>query len=114
MLILAIRTDNPEAELCLLDEKGALLDRFIWHGHRQLSETIHIKIKELLHKQNKKLSAVSAIAVYKGPGSFTGLRIGVSIANALAMSLRVPVVGVRGAVGKYQQFKGYSKKKMIR
>jgi tRNA threonylcarbamoyladenosine biosynthesis protein TsaB len=53
---------------------------------------LHTKIKELLKNDNKKMDDIEGIVVFKGPGSFTGLRIGITVANALAYSLTVPVV----------------------
>lgn len=95
MLILTLRTDKPEAEIGLFndDEK---LTYVTWPAHRQLAETIHAKLKESLESQSLELSDVAGIIVFKGPGSFTGLRIGLSVANALADSLQVPVVGETG------------------
>lgn len=63
-----------------------------WQAHLQLAETIHTKIQELLNKTDKSLDNIDGIICFKGPGSFTGLRIGLSVANALAYSLRVPIV----------------------
>lgn len=96
MLILAIRTDKPEAELGLFDG-SAKLAYSKWHAHRELAETIHGRIKELLESQNRGLDDVAAVAVFKGPGSFTGLRIGISVANTLADSLGLPIVSAAGA-----------------
>jgi tRNA threonylcarbamoyladenosine biosynthesis protein TsaB len=45
-----------------------------------------------LNKNSKKLEDIQGIVVFKGPGSFTGLRIGITVANALAYSLNVPIV----------------------
>lgn len=95
MLMLTIRTDKPEAELGLW-QNGAELAGETWLAHRQLAETIHAKIAQLLKSQNVELSDVGGIACYKGPGSFTGLRIGLSVGNALAYSLNVPIVAVSG------------------
>lgn len=95
-MILGIRTDKPEAELYLLNRDGAIENSLTWHGHRQLSETLHTKIKELLHEQNIELNDLTGIVVYQGPGSFTGLRISVSVANALRSGLQLPVVGGKG------------------
>lgn len=92
MLILTIRTDKPEAELGLFDGENRLA-YFTWHAHRELAETIHQKIKGMLEEHKKTIGDIEGIVVFKGPGSFTGLRIGVSVANALADSLAVPVVG---------------------
>jgi tRNA threonylcarbamoyladenosine biosynthesis protein TsaB len=91
MFILTIRTDKPEAELGLFEGSNKLAYS-IWPAHRQLAETIHLKIKELLESQGRGLEDLNGIAVYKGPGSFTGLRIGLSVANTLADSLKLPIV----------------------
>jgi len=94
--ILALRTDNPHAELYLIDVDGTLLRDTQWEAHRELSATIHTKMMQLLHDSGISLTDIRGIVFYKGPGSFTGLRIGVSVANALAASLKVPVIGVNG------------------
>ena len=95
MLILTIRTDKPQAELGLFngDDKLAYST---WTAHRQLAETIHLKIKELLESQGRTLDELEAIAAFPGPGSFTGLRIGLSVANALAYSLQIPIITQKG------------------
>ena len=97
MLILTIRTDRPEAEIGLFDNERQLA-RKAWQAHRQLAETIHQEIRELLASQNKAINDIEAVAVFKGPGSFTGLRIGVSVANAFAENINggVPIVGTNG------------------
>lgn len=95
MLILTIRTDKPEAEIGLFDGATKLTYE-IWQAHRELSNTILRKIEDLLKGQNKTLKDVQGIAVFQGPGSFTGLRIGLTVANTLAYALEVPVVGAMG------------------
>lgn len=92
MLILCIRTDKLQAELILFEE-SALFTELKWEAHRQLADTIHIKIEELLKSQQKTWVDIQGLVVYKGPGSFTGLRIGISVANSLAYGLNVPIVG---------------------
>ena len=91
MLIITIRTDNPEAELGLYEDNEQLT-YISWLAHRQLAETVHQKIDELLAMQNKSLKDIQGIVVFKGPGSFTGLRIGITVANALADSLGAAIV----------------------
>lgn len=100
MLILTIRTDKPEAELGLFDDEKKLSE-IVWMAHRQLAETIHLKIKEILSGQSQEMEAIEGVVVYAGPGSFTGLRIGVTVANALAAGLEVPIVGATS--GAWQQ-----------
>ncbi len=95
MYILTIRSDKPEAELCIYQDTK-LIDSFTWLAHRELSITIHEKIKERLEKQNLNLQNIEGVVVYKGPGSFTGLRIGITVANALAYSLKAEITGESG------------------
>lgn len=91
MLILTIRTDNPEAEIGLFEDDVQLASES-WQAHHQLSETIHGKLDEILDSQGKDIHDIQGIVIFEGPGSFTGLRIGFSVANALAYSLQIPIV----------------------
>lgn len=95
MFILTIRTDKPEAEIGLFENDNKIAYS-VWPAHRQLAETIHLKIKELLESQARELQDLNGVAAYKGPGSFTGLRIGLSVANTLSDSLNVPIVSETG------------------
>ncbi|HRQ87132.1 MAG TPA: tRNA (adenosine(37)-N6)-threonylcarbamoyltransferase complex dimerization subunit type 1 TsaB [Candidatus Saccharibacteria bacterium] len=61
---------------------------------RQLAKNIFTYIDESLQAHDAKLHDITGIGVYQGPGSFTGLRIGITVANTLAESLDVPIVGV--------------------
>jgi tRNA threonylcarbamoyladenosine biosynthesis protein TsaB len=90
MLTLSIRTDKPEAEIGLFTGQ-AQVAYVTWQAHRQLAETLHSQIEKLLHDNQKSLQDLEAIVVFKGPGSFTGLRIGITVANALAYSLNIPI-----------------------
>jgi tRNA threonylcarbamoyladenosine biosynthesis protein TsaB len=95
MLVLAIRTDKPEAEIGLFDDHTQLAYE-TWQAHRELSQTLHQKILELLQGQDKKLGDIGGIVAFKGPGSFTGLRIGLTVANALAYGQGIPAVSASG------------------
>lgn len=48
-------------------------------------------IKKILRRENLNLSDIKAIEVNRGPGSFTGLKVGVAVANALSFILKVPI-----------------------
>ena len=95
MLILTIKTDQPEAELGLF-ENDHQLGVVKWPAHRELAESIHQQLVDLLSQAGKQLSQVGGIVCYQGPGSYTGLRIGLSVGNALSYSLKVPIVGDGG------------------
>lgn len=95
MTILTIRTDKPEAEIGLYQNETQLAYD-TWHAHRELAETIHAKIADLCQGQSKNLNDIEGIVFFKGPGSFTGLRIGASVGNALAYGLGVPIVASSG------------------
>lgn len=95
MIILAVRTDKPEAELYIYEGQSKIAE-IVWEAHRQLAETIHKQIDKLLKKSGISMSDIAGIVLFKGPGSFTGLRIGASIANALAYSLEIPIVSTDG------------------
>lgn len=95
MIILTIRTDRPEAEVGLYSDHEQLAYE-VWHAHRELSVTLHQKIDDLLERKGKKLSDIDGIVGFAGPGSFTGLRIGLTVANALAYGLPAPVVAAQG------------------
>ena len=95
MIILTIRTDRPEAEVGLYDDDKKLAYE-TWQAHRQLAETLHRQIARNLQSVGKDWDKIEAIVVFKGPGSFTGLRIGLTVGNALANSLKVLIVGETG------------------
>lgn len=99
MIILALRTDKPQAELYMYKGKEQIAE-MKWPAHRELSSTLHKKIEELLQGQplleELSLQAVGGIVCFKGPGSFTGLRIGLTVANALAYAQNIPIVARKG------------------
>lgn len=96
MIILTIRTDKPEAEIGLFRDNQKLAYE-TWHAHRALAETLHGKIRDLLAGQKLTMEDIEGIVCFKGPGSFTGLRIGLAVADALAYSLHLPIVGSTGS-----------------
>jgi tRNA threonylcarbamoyladenosine biosynthesis protein TsaB len=95
MIILSLRTDKPEAEIGLFDGNTQLAYS-TWQAHRELAETLHTQLRAELNKAGLQLSGIQGLVVYQGPGSFTGLRIGVSVANALAYGLQIAIVGQQG------------------
>lgn len=58
-------------------------------------------IEQILKKNKKSLKDISEIKIETGPGSFTGLKVGVAVANALAWTLKIPVNGKKEVLPKY-------------
>ena len=96
-MILALRTDRPEAEINLFDPRAdGIVSAYSWLADRTLAQTLLQEIHQQLKEQSLDWSDLTGIAVYTGPGSFTGLRIGVTVANVLAYSLDIPIAGATG------------------
>ena|SRR3990167_2108523 len=95
MLILTIRTDKPEAEVGLFNDEQELAYEK-WQAHRELSKTIHQQIAKILQIVSKEWTDIGGVLCYRGPGSFTGLRIGLTVGNALAYGLEIPIVSAGG------------------
>lgn len=93
MLILAIDSATPVAGVALLNENGLMREEFI-NFKKTHSEILMPMIDEVLSKCNCQLADLSAIAVTVGPGSFTGLRIGLAAVKGLSLASGIPVIGV--------------------
>ncbi len=93
MLVLAIETSTPQTSVALGTEQGVIASAALsWaRGH---SEVTVPAIDHLLDWSEIELKHVGGVAVGLGPGLFTGLRVGVSTAKAVAQVIGVPVVGV--------------------
>ena len=61
---------------------------------KKVSETLVVEIENLLNSASKSYKDLTKIIVINGPGSFTGLRTGVTAAKVLALSLNIPVCGI--------------------
>jgi len=92
MIILSLKTDQPESEFALFNDHKQLA-QIKYLAHKDLADTIHLKIVELLKSQNLDWQNIEGVICFKGPGSFTGLRIGLSVANSLAYGLDIPIIG---------------------
>lgn len=90
-MIILLDTSTPECRLTLVH--GNESKDFTWQADRELAKGLLGFIRDCLADQNAIFSDISGIGVLKGPGSFTGLRIGMTVANTLADSLQVPIVG---------------------
>ena len=94
-MILTLKTDNPEAEIGLYDGLSKR-SYFTWHADRQLAKDLLKEIHQQLQGQKVDWPDVTGIVVFQGPGSFTGLRIGITVANAVAYGNNIPIVTTQG------------------
>ena len=86
--ILGIDTSRPETVIGL---NGKIVS---WISQRNQSKELLPKIGELLKSQKVPKEKVRGVVVNLGPGSFTGLRVGVTVANGFGYGLKIPLVGM--------------------
>jgi tRNA threonylcarbamoyladenosine biosynthesis protein TsaB len=94
---LGLKTDSNITTLALLNQNGRAVVEESWESGRQLSDQLLTKISQLLSSHNLEWKDLTGIIVFKGPGSFTGLRIGVTVANTIAYAQALPIVGQSGS-----------------
>lgn len=92
-LILSIETATPVCAVAL-HEEGVLLAEAKLLKDKSHSDKLAILINQLLEHNSVKKNQLSAIAVSEGPGSYTGLRIGVSTAKGLCYGLDIPLIAI--------------------
>lgn len=93
-LILTLDTATKNCSLAL-SKNGFVLESIDHNeGSFSHSEKLHVFIEEICTKASIKLKDIDAIAISKGPGSYTGLRIGVSAAKGLCFGLNIPLISV--------------------
>jgi tRNA threonylcarbamoyladenosine biosynthesis protein TsaB len=93
MKTLAIETSGKTLGLAFACEGKVAGEVFLEAGHTH-SERILPELEKLLKKARVKLQELDKIAVSVGPGSFTGIRIGLVVARVLAQELKIPLVGI--------------------
>jgi tRNA threonylcarbamoyladenosine biosynthesis protein TsaB len=92
-LILSIETATPVCSICLSDGDKILGIRET-SDHNSHSRVVAVFIEELLRETGISKHSLDAVAVSKGPGSYTGLRIGVSTAKGLCYALDKPLISI--------------------
>jgi tRNA threonylcarbamoyladenosine biosynthesis protein TsaB len=93
VLILGIDTATAQVSVAVGGHEGVLASTRSVRG-RQHAETLVPSIEFVCKQARIELSEISVVAVDLGPGLFTGLRVGVAAAKAMAHALRVPMIGV--------------------
>jgi len=92
-LILNIETATTVCSVALADNEKIIGYKELNEGYTH-AENLHVFIRDVIKEAGINFSKLEAIAVSKGPGSYTGLRIGVSAAKGLAYALNIPLLSV--------------------
>jgi len=90
---LAIDTSTDMASLALVED-SELLAEITWRCGQNHTVELLPQLTHLLHQTKVNLQSTRCIIVARGPGSFNGLRVGISTAKGLAMSLGIPIIGI--------------------
>ena len=105
MLILAVETSADVCSVAVIDEQGVIAEQDFRHRMR-LSERLIGDVESALLDAEVDLSSLDGFAVGIGPGSFTGLRVGVATVKTWAYILNKPVVGVSSLPAVAREFAG--------
>ncbi len=93
-MILLLDTSTPLCKLTLIDGDWRFDDQ--WQADRTLAKNVLKYLVDQLQKNGKTFDDITAIGAFSGPGSFTGLRIGLTVLNTIADARQIPIVGVGG------------------
>ncbi len=93
MMLLAIDTSNDDTGIALYHEQGVLAES-AWHSGRRHAEQVMPMIDLLMHNLDTTPADLTAVAVATGPGSWSGLRVGLSLAKAIALARDLPIIGI--------------------
>ncbi len=93
-MILLLDTSTP---VCMATFVAGDVRREVsWEANRELAKGLLGFLETELNKMQEDFSSITGIGAYLGPGSFTGLRIGLTVLNTLADGMGVPIVGETG------------------
>lgn len=93
-MIVLLDTSTPTCRLTLVENDSHY--KYTWEAGRELARDLLGFLSDALAEHNSTLQDILAIGVMKGPGSFTGLRIGLTVMNTLADDRHIPIVGATG------------------
>jgi tRNA threonylcarbamoyladenosine biosynthesis protein TsaB len=92
-LELSIDTSTRYASVAL-SRAGEMVGQYVWRSERNHSVELAPALRQLMERTRATIAAVEALFVARGPGGFSALRVGISLAKSLAAARSVPLVGV--------------------
>ena len=93
-MLLAIDTSTKQAGIALYDGARGLIAEYNWHSANRHTEELMPAVAQMLAQAGAKPSGLRAVAVALGPGSFTGLRVGLAAAKGLALANGLTLLGI--------------------
>lgn len=94
MTVLMLKTDQADCYVKLRQVERQ--QQFSWSAGRNLSDGLLKFLQQCLKEFGAEWADLSGVVVFRGPGSYTSLRIGLTVANTLADGLNIPIVGTDG------------------
>lgn len=91
-MLIAFDTSTTTASIALYNASG-LISENTWHTHRDQTAQLLPSVQKMLQLEGVTPSDLTGVAVATGPGSFNGLRVGVSTAKGVALALGLPLFG---------------------
>lgn len=97
-MIIAVESASTDLSLALADPAGHVFALDGWTAGRRQGSELLPRLLALLAAHRRGIISATAVGVGTGPGSFTGLRVGMSVAKGIAAGLGIPIVGVPSLV----------------
>lgn len=94
-MILAINTSTPTCEMLLFNDGKKIAEK-TWEAGRQLAIKLPGALEDFLKENKFYWNDLTGVVVFQGPGSFTGLRIGITTVNTLAYVQNIPITSAKG------------------
>lgn len=92
-LLLFLETSSTFCSVALAENRKILSVREVNNGYTH-AESLHVFVKEVMQESNREFKALNAVVISTGPGSYTGLRIGMSAAKGFCFALGIPLIGI--------------------
>ncbi len=92
-MLVALDTSTAQIGLALYDGER-VLGEMAWTGGQRHTTELASALSELLQRCGVSINAISALGVAIGPGSFTSLRVGLSLAKGIALARNLPLIGI--------------------
>jgi tRNA threonylcarbamoyl adenosine modification protein YeaZ len=97
-VIIAIESASSDPSLALAEPDGLAFAHVGWSGENRQGSELLPRLLALLASHGRDLGEASAVAVGVGPGSFTGLRVGMGLAKGISLARAIPIVGLPSLV----------------